>query len=458
MAPYEMSQDATSKNNRSNTSTEIKSIAKARKNNSPPQGSSFLALMELLFCAGGIYTSFFLWGLLQEKIATKKYSESNGGNKELFTYPLVTSLMVSVGSLVVAGLVRIFSAMWNGNSSLFMSLLVVIGLRNKEIEKYKNVGSEKCKDEGNVRPKVVRQTKKRHLSFETLIPFIPSLALIGFAITFATPLGFAAMHRIPYPFVITIKMCKLVPIIVVGTLWHKTHYSSGKYLVCFLVTTGVVMFSYFDWQKTTELQMKKMKNESFKISSDIPAETSHVYGTLGIIFVVMNLLFDGLVSSSQDVITKGLDITANDLQLMTHGSSFIWSFGTLMILELCKMFTDGNTFINPQLSPAILFFQKHPSALQDAILMGILHAVGQIFIFRTISAFGAFTLAAITVTRKAGSVLLSILINGHVLGMGQSTALGIVMIGVVLEAVENVQTMRKKMHDRELLSEEKKKD
>ena len=79
---------------------------------------------------------------------------------------------------------------------------------------------------------------------------------------------------------------------------------------------------------------------------------------------------------------------------------------------------------------AVKFLQEHPMAALDILLFCLCGAVGQNFIFLTISRFGALTNTTITTTRKFVSILVSSVWNGNHLSLQQWAGVAMVFSGL----------------------------
>lgn len=79
---------------------------------------------------------------------------------------------------------------------------------------------------------------------------------------------------------------------------------------------------------------------------------------------------------------------------------------------------------------AVQFCEEHPEAAYDILMFCLCGAVGQNFIFMTISRFGALTNTTITTTRKFVSILVSALWNGNPLTYDQWGAVAMVFAGL----------------------------
>lgn len=90
--------------------------------------------------------------------------------------------------------------------------------------------------------------------------------------------------------------------------------------------------------------------------------------------------------------------------------------------------------LSPPLVQAIHFCVSHPSAILPLAAYALLGGLGQLFIFETISHFGSLTLVMVTVTRKLVTMLLSVVVFGHRLRGGQWVGVGVVFMGIGIEA------------------------
>jgi UDP-galactose transporter B1 len=95
---------------------------------------------------------------------------------------------------------------------------------------------------------------------------------------------------------------------------------------------------------------------------------------------------------------------------------------------------------------AVEFLRQHPKAAWDIFLFCLCGAVGQYFIFLTISRFGALTNTTITTTRKFVSILISSLWNRNPLSFQQWT--GVVMVFTGLSYQIYLKWRRKSQHSR----------
>ncbi|CAD2218422.1 solute carrier family 35 (UDP-galactose transporter), member B1 [Angomonas deanei] len=280
---------------------------------------------------------------------------------------------------------------------------------------------------------------------------IQQLALMGFANIFGTCCGYGAMRRLSYPLFLSIKMSKMVPTIVVGTVVHHTRYPLEKILSCVCITVGVIAFFLLDKETMSKQSAGSSAGGSlFSLST----------GTVGLLFAAVNLAMDGFTHSTQDELVRRNRWSGNQLMLLCNVSSLLWMAVTLGVLEVLTPRTANiilepwtwlglspevvNTFLVEnvpfqELSKTVQFFATYAGAAKDVALLSVLNAMGQFFIFRVVFLFGSLTVTAMTIVRKIGSVILSIVTYGHVLAPAQWGALLLVFFGVFLEARYNMR-------------------
>ena len=79
------------------------------------------------------------------------------------------------------------------------------------------------------------------------------------------------------------------------------------------------------------------------------------------------------------------------------------------------------------------FCLSNPVILQKILYFAICSAIGQSFIFYTISNFDPLICTTVTTTRKVFSVLLSIFLNGHAVSAQGWVGIGLASAGILAE-------------------------
>ena len=183
-----------------------------------------------------------------------------------------------------------------------------------------------------------------------------------------------------------------------------------------------------------------------------------------------SLLIDGLTNSTQDqiftlhptyggqqmmfhmsLLAQSLLLPAILLPLPSHPLSLSHSLPTPLEAPLRPHFpllSTPLTWSPPAAYTCIQFLLTHPTALPPLLAYALLGGVGQLFIFETIAHFGSLTLTMVTVTRKLFTMLLSVVVFDHQLTRGQWAGVGVVFLGIGVEAgVKRRDVMRKARRD-----------
>ncbi|KAI9347043.1 UAA transporter [Obelidium mucronatum] len=227
----------------------------------------------------------------------------------------------------------------------------------------------------------------------------------------AAPFGYASLKYIDYPTMILGKSGKLVPVMLMNIILYRKSFPWQKYLVVLLITAGMTMFMLMNPKGSK----KKDKN------ADIPL----LQKLWGIMLLCINLILDGVTNSTQDEIFRTFR-TLSGFHMM-----FFMNLFSSIIMAVFLVASDSYT---QELSNAIAFVTMHPQVLYDVVLFGLCGALGQCFIFHTIERFGAMFLVTVTVTRKMGSILISVFLYDHKLVLGQWCAVLLVFAGIAVES------------------------
>lgn len=199
-------------------------------------------------------------------------------------------------------------------------------------------------------------------------------------ITTAAPFGFAALSYISYPAMVLAKSCKLVPVMLMNVVLYRRKFAPYKYLVVTLVTLGITGFMFFG-------------NEKPKHQSNSTGASVGGYGQfIGMAYLLLNLLLDGVTNSTQDQIFTTYKPSGQQMML------FINLFSTLISTTLSVLPLPYIPVIHPtdssqsELGYAIQFVREHPGVLSPLVQFAVTGALGQLFIFETLQHFGSLTL------------------------------------------------------------------
>ncbi|KAF9267560.1 UDP-galactose transporter [Marasmius fiardii PR-910] len=373
-----------------------------------------MSFVRLIICVSGVYSMFLWWAVAQERLSVPFKSE-DGSSTDKFRSALILGLCQSALCSISA-------------------FLYIIIRKNPSETLRQALGLEQKIESNGVSNGHAKSPHK--LSTHLLLRYLQCSVLI----TSAAPFGFAALSYISYPAMVLGKSCKLVPVMIMNFLLYKRRFAPHKYLVVFMVTTGITIFMGFGDEKAK-------KHKSPGQDSDSP------YGSvIGISYLLINLALDGAINSTQDEIFARYRITGQQMMFWINLFSTFISF-TLSILPLPYIpvihpSTDGKS----ELMGVLTFVQTHPSIVAPLMEFATTGAFGQLFIFETLQHFGSLTLVMITLTRKMFTMLLSVVVYNHQLTLGQWVGAGVVFAGISVEAF----IKRRDIHAKRVIQEKEK--
>lgn len=305
----------------------------------------------LLFCVAGIYSAYLTQGIVSENLAIKKY----GPGKERF------------------------NALEALNGAQALSCFVWAWIICFAMEK---TGRISAADTASWK----------------------SYWIAGFTNSLGPALGMVALKNITYSAQVLVKSCKMVPVMLMGTILHKKTYSTIEYICMTLVGVGVAMFG---------------KKSSHKVTSQLADPNTG----LGYGLCLANLALDGYTNAAQDEINK--HHPRNPAMHMMCWMNF-WTFFYYSIYMFI-ITSSGFDMLD--------FCSRHPEAARDVILFCLCGAFGQLFIFFTIKTFGSLVNTLICTTRKFFNILISVVWNRNPLLPMQWAAVGMVFIGLITSSL-----------------------
>ncbi|KAJ5499924.1 UAA transporter [Penicillium expansum] len=349
-------------------------------------------LTQLVICVLGIYAAFLSWGVLQEAITTTSYLVRPATVAE--PNPPTERFTYS---LVLNTVQSSFAAITGFTYLLFST------------------------PKGQKIPSI----------FPTRRIIFP-LVLVAISSSLASPFGYASLEHIDYLTFILAKSCKLLPVMVLHLTIFRKRYPLYKYGVVLMVTLGVATFSLHHPGTSKKVAAKDQSGSS----------------GWGIFLLSINLLLDGLTNTTQDHV-----FSSPKLYTRFTGPQ-------MMVAQnvLSTVLTSAYLLVMPHLSQSGILHNllpiPIPQALKHVIGFAACGAVGQLFIFHTLSRFSSLLLVTVTVTRKMLTMLLSVFWFGHSLSGGQWLGISLVFGGIGAEAV--VQRSEKKAKERSKIEAAKK--
>ena len=198
---------------------------------------------------------------------------------------------------------------------------------------------------------------------------------------------YEALKYVSFPTQMLFKCFKLFPIMVMGKVLGNKVYPTYDYVVALVIGVGIAVFS--------------VSTEELDIGQDSIGEIETVGGTIcGVILLLFFLLFDSFTGQYQArLFNEHPDLSPYQMMFMVNTFSMVFSFVTLVhtheLYALCE------------------FVYDHADMHIHLIVFSLASTVGQLFIFKTIKAFGPVIFAICMNTRIILSILLSALIYGH---------------------------------------------
>merc|ERR1719222_1775403 len=193
-----------------------------------------------------------------------------------------------------------------------------------------------------------------------------------------------ALSWVNYPTQVIGKSCKPIPVMVLGVLVGRKKYPALKYLFILMIVTGV-----------------------------------------GELLLLISLTCDGLTGAVQERMKAEHGTKSGHMMLAMNK----WRIGYLLVALLIT--GEGVQFIS--------FLQRHPSVLWELASFSVASALGQFFIFMTVSDFGPLPCSIITTTRKFFTVLASVIFFGNSLVTRQWIGTVFVFAGIFLDGLYGKQ-------------------
>lgn len=222
-------------------------------------------------------------------------------------------------------------------------------------------------------------------------------------IALAAPFGFAALSYITYPTMVLGKSCKLVPVMLMNFLLYRRKFAPHKYLVVVLVTTGISVFMFFGNEKPSKATSSKTSE----------AAQSPYLQLIGIAYLLVNLILDGAVNSTQDEIFSRYKVSGQQMMF------WINAFCTVLTTALGTFPLPYIPVLHPssgaqcEFSSAVEFIKSHPSVVVPLVQFSLTGALGQLFIFETLQHFGSLTLVSVLIFHVLSAPDVSFCLQDH---------------------------------------------
>jgi UDP-galactose transporter B1 len=211
----------------------------------------------------------------------------------------------------------------------------------------------------------------------------------------------AMVKGVSFPVVTLAKSGKMVPVMVGSLILGGANYSVRQYISVGAIIAGTCIVS-----------MGKSKSNSTESS------------IMGLACVILSLICDGITGGLQSRLKAE---TAKREVIVKPYDFMFWTNLYMTVTALIIAMFLG------EFSLGLDFCRNNPIILEKILKFSICSAIGQSFIFFTISEFDSLVCTTITTTRKVFSVLLSIFINGHPMSKQGWVGLSLSSLGILSE-------------------------
>lgn len=371
---------------------------------------------------------FLLWAIAQERLSVP-FQRIDGSGADKFKSPLFMGTCQSILSSLSALIYIIIRR--KSTDTLAQSL----GLEHKDKETQVTLNGAAVNGQANGKHHL-EKPNTRYSTRSLLLRYLQCSAFI----TSAAPFGFAALSYISYPAMVLGKSCKLVPVMIMNVLLYRRRFAPHKYLVVFMVTTGITLFMYFG-----------SDGKKGKYTSNNNGQTPYA-NVIGITYLLINLALDGAINSTQDEIFTRHKVSGQQMMFwINFFCTLITSILSVLPLPYIPVIHPSNDG-KSELIGALTFVRNHPSIITPLAQFAFTGALGQLFIFETLQHFGSLTLVTITLTRKLFTMLLSVIVYNHKLTSGQWSGAAVVFAGISVEA----WVKRRDVHAKRVIQEKEK--
>eukprot|EP00752_Nemacystus_decipiens_P008669 g7737.t1 len=191
----------------------------------------------------------------------------------------------------------------------------------------------------------------------------------------------------------------MIPVMLFGVLFAKKRYSLREYMCVGLITAGIVIFN-----------LSKMSHTSQE------DKEGSGYGRF---LLVLSLLLDGVTTSAQERLTAVCKPTVHEMMFFMNA----WALGFLSVASL----------FSGQWSDGLAFLVGNPLATGYVLGLSLASAVGQNFVYFTITSFNPLVCTTISTTRKFFTIVFSVLFFGHPIEAPQWGGVAMVFAGIGFE-------------------------
>ncbi|XP_022081485.1 adenosine 3'-phospho 5'-phosphosulfate transporter 1-like isoform X2 [Acanthaster planci] len=207
---------------------------------------------------------------------------------------------------------------------------------------------------------------------------------------------YEALKFVSFPTQVLAKASKIIPVMLMGKVVSGKSFEYFEYVTAAMISAGVTMFLLSQGKEAT----------------GPTTETTFS----GVIILIGYMMFDSFTSNWQAELYKQYNMSS--MQMMFGVNLFSCVFTSWSLVS-----QGGFTY-------GMGFMLNYPTFMFHVLLLSLCSATGQLFIFYTISQFGAVVFVIIMTTRSGLAIFLSCLIYGHPV-----TVVGVLGVLIVFAAL-----------------------
>eukprot|EP00049_Salpingoeca_infusionum_P009590 m.162276 g.162276 ORF g.162276 m.162276 type:complete len:425 (+) comp14373_c0_seq1:255-1529(+) len=193
---------------------------------------------------------------------------------------------------------------------------------------------------------------------------------------------YEALKYVNFPTQVLAKSSKIIPVMIMGKFVDGKTYPVYEYVCAIIMSAGVSLFMF-----------SKADEEGKEFDEAEPTSFA------GILLLLGYMVFDSFTSNFQSHLFSTYKMSS--YQMMFGVNLFSCMFTVWSLLR-------AGTFF-----PSLEFALSTPAFLYHAIILSITSATGQMFIFYTLSEYGALVFAIVMTTRQVISIFVSAVLFGH---------------------------------------------
>jgi solute carrier family 35 (UDP-galactose transporter), member B1 len=336
--------------------------------------TSTSSLFRFITCASGICVSYWLYGFLQEKIITKSRLGA--------TFVLAIQ---TVANVVVALL-------------------------------WQRVEGRRPSSSSSPPP----TSKKPSLSPSSLVFSLnhPLMFLTSSCYVLAMTASNESLRFVSYPVAVLGKSCKMIPTMVMGLLIERRQYKLQQWGAALCISCGIALFH------TSRIQDSNLHSNNSHFNLTTTSSNNNDSYRKGMLLLFLSLCMDGLLGACQGILKRPDSKDKQRPPTAVETMLFINLYALVLLIPMAITSGQWNDGMK-------LLMRNGPLRWNVAILNAVV-AVGQIFIFLTITWYSSLVTTTITTTRKFFTILFSVLHFGHAFSMGQWISVVLVFTGLYL--------------------------